>query len=185
MPGLRKLTGDPKWSGRSRSGPPISTSRTATCSRASCWSAMRSGRRVRRPAPAPARCSPTSSGFATCYIPQWFATDGMGADKIAAFYADPVKSACDRHSFDKAFSLRSMSIDEGLSWTARRWMRFLGRSRRRHGAPDCGASAGACPPQPARERAGAEAFPAPALIARAAKRRCEHDRNLLGSHSRH
>ena len=48
------------------------------------------------------------------YIPQWFATDGMGVDKIGAFYADPVKNACDRYSFDKAFSLRSMSIDEGL-----------------------------------------------------------------------
>jgi 2-polyprenyl-6-methoxyphenol hydroxylase-like FAD-dependent oxidoreductase len=61
------------------------------------------------------------------YIPQWFATDGMGADKIAAYYADPVKNACDRHSFDKAFTLRSLSIDEGLSWKARRWARFLGR----------------------------------------------------------
>ena len=61
------------------------------------------------------------------HIPQWFATDGMGVDKIAAFYADPVKNACDRHSFDKAFTLRSMSIDEGLSWRARRWARFLGR----------------------------------------------------------
>ncbi len=61
------------------------------------------------------------------YIPQWFATDGMGADKIAAYYADPVKNACDRHSFDKAFTLRSISIDEGLSWKARRWARFLGR----------------------------------------------------------
>lgn len=61
------------------------------------------------------------------HIPQWFASPGMGADKIAAFYADPVKNACDRHSFDKAFSLRSVSIDEGLVWRARRWARFLAR----------------------------------------------------------
>jgi 2-polyprenyl-6-methoxyphenol hydroxylase-like FAD-dependent oxidoreductase len=61
------------------------------------------------------------------HVPQWLATDGMGADKIAGFYADPVKQACDQHSFDKAFSLRSMSIDQGLSWRARRWTRFLGR----------------------------------------------------------
>jgi 2-polyprenyl-6-methoxyphenol hydroxylase-like FAD-dependent oxidoreductase len=61
------------------------------------------------------------------HIPQWFASEGMGADKIAAFYADPVKQACDQHSFDKAFSLRSISIDQGLSWRARRWTRFLGR----------------------------------------------------------
>ena len=51
----------------------------------------------------------------------------MGADKIGAYYADPVKNACDRHSFDKAFTLRSMSIDEGLLWRVRRWTRFLGR----------------------------------------------------------
>jgi 2-polyprenyl-6-methoxyphenol hydroxylase-like FAD-dependent oxidoreductase len=61
------------------------------------------------------------------HIPQWLATDGMGVDKIAAYYADPVKSACDRQSFDKAFTLRSMSIDPGLAWAARRWARFLGR----------------------------------------------------------
>jgi 2-polyprenyl-6-methoxyphenol hydroxylase-like FAD-dependent oxidoreductase len=61
------------------------------------------------------------------HIPQWLATDGMGVDKIAAYYADPVKSACDRQSFDKAFTLRSMSIDPGLAWAARRWTRFLGR----------------------------------------------------------
>ena len=48
------------------------------------------------------------------HIPRWLATDGMGAEKIAAFYDDPVKRACDRHSFDKAFTLRSVSIDEGL-----------------------------------------------------------------------
>ena len=61
------------------------------------------------------------------YVPQWMASEGMGVQKIAAFYADPVKVACDRHSFNKAFSLRSISIDEGFSWEARRWSRFLGR----------------------------------------------------------
>jgi 2-polyprenyl-6-methoxyphenol hydroxylase-like FAD-dependent oxidoreductase len=61
------------------------------------------------------------------HIPQWFASEGMGVDKIGAFYADPAKVACDRHSFDKAFFLRSMSIDQGLSWRVRRWARFLGR----------------------------------------------------------
>jgi 2-polyprenyl-6-methoxyphenol hydroxylase-like FAD-dependent oxidoreductase len=61
------------------------------------------------------------------HIPRWFASDGMGVDKIAAFYDDPVKTACDRHSFNKAFSLRSVTIDDGLAWRARRWVRFLGR----------------------------------------------------------
>jgi 2-polyprenyl-6-methoxyphenol hydroxylase-like FAD-dependent oxidoreductase len=61
------------------------------------------------------------------HIPRWLASDGMGVEKIGAFYADPVKNACDRNSFNKAFTLRSMSIDESLSWRARRWARFLGR----------------------------------------------------------
>jgi 2-polyprenyl-6-methoxyphenol hydroxylase-like FAD-dependent oxidoreductase len=61
------------------------------------------------------------------HIPRWLATDGMGVDKIGAFYADPIKIECDRHSFAKAFSLRAVSIEQGLSWRARRWVRFLGR----------------------------------------------------------
>jgi 2-polyprenyl-6-methoxyphenol hydroxylase-like FAD-dependent oxidoreductase len=89
------------------------------------------------------------------YVPQWFATGGMGADKIAAYYADPVKNACDRYSFDKAYTLRSMSIDEGLAWQARRWIRFLGRlavgAIRRIAAP-----APVRPDAARRERAGAE-----------------------------
>ncbi len=112
---------------RSRSGRPISTSRTAMCSRASCWSATRSAPRARPPAPAPARCSPTSSGCATSTSRSGSRPMGWAPTRSRAFYADPVKDACDRHSFDKAFSLRSMSIDQGLSWRARRWVRFLGR----------------------------------------------------------
>lgn len=61
------------------------------------------------------------------YIPQWLATEGMGADKVAAFYADPVKNACDQYSFEKAFALRSISIDQGLSWRVQRWVRFFVR----------------------------------------------------------
>lgn len=59
------------------------------------------------------------------HVPQWMASDGMGTQKIASFYADPVKVACDRQSFKEAFDLRSISIDEGLSWRANRWARFL------------------------------------------------------------
>src|SRR4029450_6434634 len=29
------------------------------------------------------------------HIPRWLASPGMGEDKIAAFYDDPVKQACD------------------------------------------------------------------------------------------
>jgi 2-polyprenyl-6-methoxyphenol hydroxylase-like FAD-dependent oxidoreductase len=59
------------------------------------------------------------------HIPNWFATPGMDADKIAAFYEDPVKRAYDAHSAHKAFFLRAMTIEPGLAWTARRWARFV------------------------------------------------------------
>src|SRR5712691_3119800 len=61
------------------------------------------------------------------HIPRWFASDGMGEEKIAAFYDDPVKKACDAHSLAKAYHLRSLSIEPGLTWGARRWSRFMGR----------------------------------------------------------
>jgi 2-polyprenyl-6-methoxyphenol hydroxylase-like FAD-dependent oxidoreductase len=61
------------------------------------------------------------------YIPQWLATDGMAADKIAAFYDDPEKVACEARSRAKAYHLRSLSIDNGLSWRAQRWARFIAR----------------------------------------------------------
>jgi 2-polyprenyl-6-methoxyphenol hydroxylase-like FAD-dependent oxidoreductase len=62
-----------------------------------------------------------------CYIPQWLATEGMGAEKIAAFYRDPVKTACEARSLAKAYKLRTLSIDDGLSWRTRRWLRFIVR----------------------------------------------------------
>lgn len=61
------------------------------------------------------------------HVPQWLATPGMGADKIAAFYADPIKCANDALSRDKAYALRSLSIDEGLAWELRRQLRFATR----------------------------------------------------------
>jgi 2-polyprenyl-6-methoxyphenol hydroxylase-like FAD-dependent oxidoreductase len=61
------------------------------------------------------------------YIPQWLATDGMNAEKIAAFYNDSEKTACDARCLAKAYQLRSLSIDTGLSWRARRWARFIVR----------------------------------------------------------
>jgi 2-polyprenyl-6-methoxyphenol hydroxylase-like FAD-dependent oxidoreductase len=62
------------------------------------------------------------------YIPDWLSTDGMDRDKIAAFYDDPVKRACDAASTAKAYHLRSVSTANGLSWRARRWARFMARS---------------------------------------------------------
>jgi 2-polyprenyl-6-methoxyphenol hydroxylase-like FAD-dependent oxidoreductase len=62
------------------------------------------------------------------HIPRWFATPGMGAEKIAAFYDDPVKQACDADSAARAFYVRSLSIDTRILWQARRWGKFIGHS---------------------------------------------------------
>ena len=59
------------------------------------------------------------------HIPIWLATEGMGADKIASFYDDPVKTACDAWSIAKAFSFRAVSIDTTPYWRVQRWARFL------------------------------------------------------------
>jgi 2-polyprenyl-6-methoxyphenol hydroxylase-like FAD-dependent oxidoreductase len=61
------------------------------------------------------------------YVPQWFATAGMGVEKISAFYNDPVKQACDAHSLAKAYHLRSLSIETGMGWRVRRSARFASR----------------------------------------------------------
>ena len=58
------------------------------------------------------------------HIPQWLASDGLDANKVAAFYADPVKRACDEWSTAKAFGFRSVSIATSPYWTAQRWARF-------------------------------------------------------------
>jgi 2-polyprenyl-6-methoxyphenol hydroxylase-like FAD-dependent oxidoreductase len=59
------------------------------------------------------------------HIPAWLATDGMDIEKIASFYDDPVKQACDAWSMAKAFSFRKVTIENGLYWRAQRWARFL------------------------------------------------------------
>jgi 2-polyprenyl-6-methoxyphenol hydroxylase-like FAD-dependent oxidoreductase len=69
------------------------------------------------------------------HIPRWLASPGMGVEKIASFYADPIKRACDESSAARSFYLRSLSTDEGLAWRARRWTRFgvqMGVSALRH-----------------------------------------------------
>ena len=69
------------------------------------------------------------------HLPGWLQTDGVAADKIAAFYNDPEKVAYDAMSRARAFSLKAESIDPGLSWAARRWgkagaRRVIGSLRR-------------------------------------------------------
>jgi 2-polyprenyl-6-methoxyphenol hydroxylase-like FAD-dependent oxidoreductase len=58
------------------------------------------------------------------HIPDWLSSDGMGEDKISAFYDDPVKRECDAWSAAKAYSFRSVTIDNGVAWQAQRWARF-------------------------------------------------------------
>ena len=59
------------------------------------------------------------------HIPRWLKSEGMGADKIAAFYDDPVRIACETFSRDKAFFLRALSTETGALWQARRLTRFV------------------------------------------------------------
>jgi 2-polyprenyl-6-methoxyphenol hydroxylase-like FAD-dependent oxidoreductase len=60
------------------------------------------------------------------HIPRWLESEGMAADKIASFYDDPVKVACETFSRDKAFFLRALSTETGPLWQARRLMRLVG-----------------------------------------------------------
>jgi len=59
------------------------------------------------------------------HIPAWLATEGMDESKIAAFYDDPVKRACDEWAMEKAYSFRAVSIDPDFHWALARWARFL------------------------------------------------------------
>ena len=61
------------------------------------------------------------------YIPRWLSTEGMAVDKVAEFYDDPEKKACEARCLAKAYHLRSLSIDNCLSWRVRRWARFIVR----------------------------------------------------------
>jgi 2-polyprenyl-6-methoxyphenol hydroxylase-like FAD-dependent oxidoreductase len=59
------------------------------------------------------------------HIPQWLSTPGMDAAKIASFYDDPVKRAYDAWSVNKAYGLKSFSVDRGPIRTAERWAKFV------------------------------------------------------------
>ena len=54
------------------------------------------------------------------YVPRWFATPGLGSDKIAAFYDDEVKRQCDEKGHALSLYARSLATDPGLVWRARR-----------------------------------------------------------------
>ena len=59
------------------------------------------------------------------HIPAWLVTDDMDTDKIAAFYDDPVKKACDAWSSVKAHDFRALTLGNDIYWSAQRWARFL------------------------------------------------------------
>ena len=59
------------------------------------------------------------------HIPQWLATPGMAAEKIATFYDDPEKQAYDAWCTNKAYALKYLSLDTSLPWVAQRWARFV------------------------------------------------------------
>jgi 2-polyprenyl-6-methoxyphenol hydroxylase-like FAD-dependent oxidoreductase len=59
------------------------------------------------------------------HVPRWFASPGMGQDKISEFYDDPVKTNCDLQCARAAEYCRSFSIDDGALWRARRWRAYL------------------------------------------------------------
>jgi 2-polyprenyl-6-methoxyphenol hydroxylase-like FAD-dependent oxidoreductase len=59
------------------------------------------------------------------HIPRWLASPGMAAEKIAAFYDDPIKRASDDFALTKAYSLKAFSLENTLRWRAHRWAKFL------------------------------------------------------------
>lgn len=101
------------------------------------------------------------------HIPSWLATPGMGAEKTATYYDDPIKVATDAHSAAEAYALRSFSIEQGLRWSAERWVKFalrgaLGAFRQMYNdpAPHAPETAGTSPAQSA-PRLGGASEPAP------------------------
>ncbi|HMN70526.1 MAG TPA: FAD-dependent monooxygenase [Rhodoblastus sp.] len=54
------------------------------------------------------------------YVPQWLATPGMGASKIAAFYRDPEKLACDGRASHAANYRRNSTVGHGMGWELHR-----------------------------------------------------------------
>jgi hypothetical protein len=54
------------------------------------------------------------------HLPQWLATPGMGSEKIAAFYADPLKIAVDKTSLRASMMGRRSALDRSVLGHVRR-----------------------------------------------------------------
>ncbi len=65
------------------------------------------------------------------HVPAWLSTPGMASDKIAQFYADPVKQAVDATSTRRAVTGRLKATDTSLRWQAQRSISRVWRLSRR------------------------------------------------------
>ena len=64
------------------------------------------------------------------YMPEWFATGEVHAAKIAEYYADEEKRACDERAAHAAEYRRSSTIGESLRWEVHRRQHYLRRQMR-------------------------------------------------------
>jgi 2-polyprenyl-6-methoxyphenol hydroxylase-like FAD-dependent oxidoreductase len=63
----------------------------------------------------------------TFHLPRWFASPGMGLEKIVQFYQDPIKQAADRRALRLAHYRRSLTLETGLGWAVHRRQVLLRR----------------------------------------------------------
>jgi 2-polyprenyl-6-methoxyphenol hydroxylase-like FAD-dependent oxidoreductase len=71
------------------------------------------------------------------YVPAWLATPGMGAAKIAQYYADPDKRRSDAQSLNTSLFARRTALGEGALWKIVRRGYYVGARARhfiKHGA---------------------------------------------------
>jgi len=61
------------------------------------------------------------------HVPAWLGTPGMGSDKIARFYADPVKRAADARASRAAEFRRALTVETSVRWALRRREMYLRR----------------------------------------------------------
>lgn len=54
------------------------------------------------------------------HIPAWFSTPGIACEKIAAFYADPIKQAVDKDAMRRSIRGRKATLGSAPYWRARR-----------------------------------------------------------------
>jgi len=80
--------------------------------------------------------------LASTYIPAWLETPGMDADKICAFYDDPVKVATDEAGMRSSIYAKRITTETGVEWRLRRLrnnavrqLMILGRKVRHAGQP--------------------------------------------------